>query len=367
MLSAAANERIEVARVLEVTEYEWGVPRLANAKIKEIIERETERDLTEAREETEEQPKQDENPAINTAAIPKAARPSSIPSVWRDGKAHLDTSNIQSDLSEILAREERDALAAEFQSLIDAPGVASNHDQRACDYLKETLELLPAGAPTSAELFRLTRREQTLIEMAATVNEEWPDVEAAQFRALLAGLTDYLNLFPLRRKRRRIDLSGILEDVSGNEVRIDLTQTNEDLRTETAIEVVDEAIPAAVDRIIEEVPASDEPLEGTGLDAAIDAYDGINATAITLARNASSSPAAVEVLKELQPQTPDEALAFAKGYHEKRVENYEKLGRAQGDAETAVSAGGAVLRNRERLLGWIPKLFKKSDPGDTGT
>jgi hypothetical protein len=48
-----------------------------------------------------------------------------------------------------------------------------------------------------------------------------------------------------RRERRRINRSGILEEVTGNAGREDLKQTNALLRSDVAVEVADEAIPAA--------------------------------------------------------------------------------------------------------------------------
>lgn len=338
-LSPAANERIEVARVLEIENGDWdeGATHV-NAKIKAIIERETERDIEE-RAETQ----------LNINAIPEG-RLTSIRSVWRNGKAYLDASQVTSDLADMLAGEELQSLREEVQELIETLSSDTNHDPGVCAYLNGTLELLPDGTPTSAQLFRLIRREITLLEMAETVNTEWPDMLAARYRASVCGLTEYLNLFPLRRERRRIDLSGILEEMTGNEARADLQQTTAVLRTETAAQVVDGAIPEAVDAVVEEVPDTDEPLEGAGLDAAVDAYDGINGTAITLARNGNKSPLAVEVLKELEPKTLGEAEAFAEGYTEKREENFGAMGRAQADAETGVQLGNVALRNRHRLF-----------------
>jgi hypothetical protein len=345
-LSAAANERIELARVLEIEEDDWKLgPAHVNAKIKAIIERETDRDQRE----------RNQRPANEDIPEPK---PASVNVIWRSGKAYLDTSTLSADVAAKLADEEKQALCDEIRELIDAIADDVNYDITPRTYLEKTLGMFPAAAPTSAELLKLARRETTLTEFAASVNAEWPDFQAAHFRSVVSGLSAYLNLFPLRRERRRIDIAGVLEDVTGKEARQDIERTSEVLKTETGNLVVDKSIPNAIDDVAQEIPDTEEPLEGAAREAAVDAYDGINNTAIVIAKNAGDSSNARAVLAEIGAETPEEAEAFLQGRSEQRLQNFENLGRAEGNVETGYQVSSGIARNRKELFGWIKRLIK---------
>jgi hypothetical protein len=345
-LSAAANERIEVARVLEIEKDDWEQgPAHVNAKIKAIIERERERDNRE----------RNQKPANEDIPEP---RPASVGVIWRDGKAYLDTSTLSADVAAKLADEEKQALCDEIRELIDAIADDVNYDITPRIYLEKTLGMFPAAAPTSAELLKLARRETTLNEFAASVNAEWPDFQAAHFRSVVTGLSAYLNLFPLRRERRRIDIAGVLEDVTGKEARQDIERTAGVMRAEAAAKIIDSSVPDTVDRVAQEIPDTEEPLEGAAREAAVDAYDGINNTAIVIAKNADESTNALAVLAEIGAETPEEAEAFLRGRSEQRLQNFEKLGRAEGNVETGYQVSSGIARNRKELFGWIKRLVK---------
>ncbi|MEM6667381.1 MAG: hypothetical protein AAF638_13370, partial [Pseudomonadota bacterium] len=158
-LSVEANKRIEIARVLEVTEEDWRQgPAHVNAMIKAIIERERERDheleIEEAAEKIEALLPDEGTEPLSLDDIPEVPKqvPSLIEPEWIEGQLRLPGKGLTSSTSAETRQAALNALAHALSDIAKDCKESGQIDRRFVDYL-EALALKVPQADAARDAF----------------------------------------------------------------------------------------------------------------------------------------------------------------------------------------------------------------------
>lgn len=365
-LTRKANERVEIARFLEITDSDLDFgPAHVNGKIKAIIERETQRDLKRT---YAKQVLSDEEEKIDAGFegndVPPN-NPASVRATWDAGrqKAFLDTSAIDADVGTGVAVAELQALREAIDQLCKrlAEMSKTNIDRDGATLLKATHDAIPNGIPTSVELSAIIIREIVHERYHSTVVEQWPETLRAEYEGVSISLTAALDLFPERRQRRRIDWSAKLEDLPAQHVKGALQSANEVLKSESGQMVVDTAITAVIDDQAAALPTEGNLADPADRATAMDGLESLHNTAKTLARNAPDKVEVQNVLDGLDTVISQEADAFEEGARKGVRKALGMAGEAAGIARVSERAGRSVW-DRLPGLDWLRRRGKKLDP-----
>ncbi|MFN3226124.1 MAG: hypothetical protein ACE360_07740 [Hyphomicrobiales bacterium] len=351
-LSAAANERIEVARVLEIDEEDWEQgPAHVNAKIRAIIERETERDQRERNSERE------------TTNNPPEQVFSSVRAVWKNGLVVNDLTPVGAELEQQSQIAALQAIKEELVELAAELDREANIDDRPANHMRRTAELIPNSLPNATELNRLIRREATMLGHLETVQEQWPDFLADSYTTLTEGLTEALDRFAERREVRRSDFSAALDGTDSRAAREDLTVLAQAMRSDLGAELINPEVPTTIETIADEIP-NEGPLEDLPSRlATVDSFESANNVLKAIAEGGDAAGK-----KEL-------AIAFLDGVIKEVGADALHTGAEKGarmflekEAELAVQARLTHLHLkasrpwRQRLVGWLKAWRKRLDP-----
>lgn len=356
-LSLAANERIEVARVLEIKDEDWKQgPALVNSKIKAIIERETQKDrkeryarkiLEEANGDAGANPQRKAIPPNNAA---------SARTTWtaEQQKAFLDTSSVEVDVEVAASIAELQALREAIERLCKRLDdvTNSNFDQGGAELLRDTIQAIPDHIPSSVELFAIIIREIVHERYHATVVEQWPNPLRAAYEGVSISLTAALDLFPERRQRRRVDWSAKLEDLAAADVKGALEDVSQVLKSEEGQTVVDSKITDIIDTRVGQLPDQGDMSNPVDRATAVDGFESFHNTIKTLARNAPEKIEVHDVLFRIDEIIVQEADAYEEGVREGVRDGLKKAGKVSGLARIGERAGKSIW-DRMPGFGWV--------------
>jgi hypothetical protein len=204
-------------------------------------------------------------------AIPAQQR-AAIEPVWSKGRLTLRKAAAKSDLKGRKFTAALKNLREELRGLSGAVAVA-NVDPRFVSYSKVLAEQVPEKAPRQADLFRLGHAGGVFAGYAKTVNEEWPPFLAARFHALSLHFDDVMRQSPLWREFKRNAAQQALTPQQLGEAA-SLAQTTADaIRGEEAADIIDPAIPQALEKLAEPLHSAGNELDFIEAGCDLLAYD----------------------------------------------------------------------------------------------
>jgi hypothetical protein len=188
------------------------------------------------------------------------------------------------------------ALRRELGDLVEQVSEDSNIDDRVRRYLDALANRIPNELPDQMELFRLGHSSQVLSGFSSVVEAEWPDILAAQYRAVSTTLDYTLRQSPIWREFKRNASQLTLTSDQIVAANLITTEVAKALRENEASEFVDPAIPESLERLshIPQIDVFDQrrPSEITDSDKqllAIDQIESVNNTLKAIVERANRS------------------------------------------------------------------------------
>lgn len=240
----SANEAFEAARV-QIADEIWDQgPKVVNAHIKELIE---------------EFPKEEDELAdwedldgddveLKPPTIP-ASRPAAVEPVWRDGRLTVPSQPITIDLQQNEFLNALRSLRTGLQSFASDLDGEANIDRRFVAYLRYLAERIPDGVPPQHELFELGHAEEVFLRYAPSVNQEWPELLAARFHAVVRQHDNTMRQAPAWREFKRNALRDTIAAEQVSEAAPIAAQIADALRDDDAREFVDAIVPDTLEKV----------------------------------------------------------------------------------------------------------------------
>jgi hypothetical protein len=202
-----------------------------------------------------------------------AQQPAAIEPVWSKGRLTLRKTAAKSDLRGRKFAAALKSLREEMRAFANDISGEANIDKRFLSYVSTLAGQVPEKAPRQAELFQLGHAGMVLAGYAKTVNDEWPAILAARFHALTMHFDDTMRQSPLWREFKRNAAQQTLTPQQLGEAA-SLAQTTADaLRGEEAADVIDPAIPQALEKLAEPLHAAGNELDLIEAGCDLLAYD----------------------------------------------------------------------------------------------
>lgn len=325
-----------------------GDPAELHAEIRRLVEV--------ARGEAKEEAGEEDIPTI------PAPKPSALEAVWEDGRLVLPAAPVVADSSPENAEAALKALKADFSELaLDAEDDA-NIDKRAIAYLRRLGERIPDAAPSNFELHRIAQNETALQNYGRTVSDEWPKIYAVRYHALSLQFKRTMGQFPAWREFKIVAANGELSKVQVEAAPHAATEFAKALREPELANIVDEAIPAALEELAEMADsAAQNPIE-LGKDLIVaDLLAAIETIAI---RIAEAALAFKQGTSRIAGKAWDE---FAKNAEKSIIEQAGKTGKAVGPllakwlsrlVKYGLPTGSAYVGGTAFLI-WLAETFPK--------
>lgn len=208
--------------------------------------------------------------------------PAAIEPIWDGDRLVLPRTSARVDLDDASLAAALVSLRNSITALADDADQESNIDKRAVRKLRRLAELIPDAAPSQANLFALGHAQESLREFQATVSEQWPEILASDYAALMLHYDRTVRQFPRWRDFVRNAAKGHLsaEDIAATAIAA--ANIAQALRDEGPAEIVDAAIPRTIDRLLAMLPnaqdavAADDAVTGGAEEIALDLLDGID-------------------------------------------------------------------------------------------
>jgi hypothetical protein len=350
---------LEIARVMIEEEVWKQGPKVVNAYIKWLMEEHEKREEREIFQgiiadeniiDTD-----DDNLAPNIPAPRRAA----VEPIWRNGQLTVPTQPIAVDLQQNEFPNALRALRAGLQKFANDLDGEANIDRRFVAYLRHLAEQIPEGVPPQHELFELGHAEEVFIKYSASVNEQWPDLLAARFHAMVRQHDNTMRQAPAWRDFKRNALRDTITQQQVAEVAPIAAQITSALRNNEARPFVRAPLPEALDTLAEPLrrpPPDDAPEEwrhaieaGNEL-LALDVIESINNTLKRIAEVAVATGAT------LSEAAGTFKAKFKEGLLEGSVEQGHKYGKRMVKWLCAGGAAGVSIV-LQKLITTYPDAF----------
>lgn len=311
-------------------------------------------------------------------------KPAAVEPIVENGKITLPSGALKGDLEGDDLAAALLALKNQIRRMANAARDEGNLGQRIVRYLDGLANRIPETAPPQHVLFEIAHELEAIERFAKTVNEEWPEELAAQYHALTRGFDRTVRQFPRWRQFSRNAAADQLSDAQRAEAPQAIKEATAELRGEDAAPIVDEAIPAAIDRIAATPDFEPEPAAGgagalTPIDAGNEALleDGLESLSNTLKVTAELALKGAEIggdaikpelgaigrglkkgRKKVDKEIEKDAEALVVGAYKlmRRLAKTAKWGTIAGAGATVATAGYGVLISR------FPSFFSWLDP-----
>ena len=300
-------------------------------------------------------------------------RPAAIEPVWRNDRLTLPTAPAAGDLDKADLDAALQALKALLTELAEDANHEGNVDRRMITYLRHTADKIPVTVPQQTQLFGIAHDLEVFQHYSATVTAEWPGLVAARYHGMVLAYERTVRQFPRWREMIRNANAGKLSAEQTAEAPAIAHTVADALRADEAADIVDPAIPAAVEDLAQAMDARSrnaaalDAIEADPDQLAFDTLESINNVLKGLASAAlkgweflSPELGAIrngladgrkQVVKELRADTK---AGYVGAYHWVRRHAKKAL---------AIGAGGsAALFGLPKLIASYPSLFSWLEP-----
>ena len=278
----------------------------------------------------------------------------SIRTIWKNGKLYIDPKAVDPDLEAKLAVANLLSLKDEMESF--ASSVAKsvrNFDNSYADLFTGTAVLITGDLPDSRTVFRLMKRETTLLSLEKTVSEQWPDALAAQYSALCTDLTDALDMFPDIRAFKRQQSNAEMERFDPTEVEEDINQRIDIMRSELGEKIIDDKIPDNIQNLAlgDTTDVTTQNLEN------YDRLESTNNVMKALARGTNEGQEPQNLMQAMdQGYVTEFATHAVEGAKEAGKSDGLKFGKATARIRAANAVGKKLSEKYPKRFGWMKRL-----------
>lgn len=302
-------------------------------------------------------------------------RPAEIEPIWRVDRLTLPTAPAAGDLELPDLDAALQALKALLTELAEDASHEGNIDKRMVAYLRRTADKIPDTAPPQAELFMIAHDLEVFQHYSATVTAEWPGLVAARYHGMVLAYERTVRQFPRWREMVRNANAGKLSAEQTAEAPDIAHAVAEALRADEAAEMVDPAIPAAVEALaqamdsrarnaaaLDGIEADLDQLAFDTLESINNIYKGIASAALKGweftaperdAVRGGVSDGRKQVVKEIKK---DAKAAYVGAY--RWMKRHAKKGLVGGTAGAGLLLAGLP----QKLIASYPSLFSWLEP-----
>lgn len=279
--------------------------------------------------------------------------------IIRNGRIYLDDQPLKADLEIRLAIDNMLALRDEFEEFVESIGDEENFDKLPVSFLKALASLIPDELPNSRVLFRLIRKEAAMEKHEGTVLQQWPQFYADRYSSLLTELTQVLDQFPDRRSFQRQKLSAEIEDVDFDKFNQEFDPVISAIVD--AEELIDKAIPEAIQEIRSDTSNTDTPLpRDLQLTIVADQLDSSNNLMKILTDLSLDPEASKHAIRQISNAYASGAVeGLTEGTREIGFEDFKKVGAAVARAEAARTVGKALTEKYPERFKWFERWKRK--------
>lgn len=222
-------------------------------------------------------------------AIPPQ-EPAAIEPVWSKGRLTLPKAPAKSDLKGRKFSAALKSLREELSAFAKEIAGEANIDRRFVSHVQKLALQIPQKAPRQAELFRLGHAADVFGGYSKTVDDEWPQILAARYHAIVLHFDRAMRQSRLWREfKRNAAQQTLTTQQFGSAASLAVT-TARALRHEEVAALVDPTVPQALEHLAGPLQATGEPSENVievgKEELAFDLVESVNNILKRIAENA---------------------------------------------------------------------------------